>query len=274
MTIIPSLLQSVIPLSEQAGNAILAAVEQGFTVEKKSDGTPVTSADIASHDLIKAALADVTPNYPLLSEEEEDIPFAQREHWQDYWLVDPLDGTKEFVAGTEHYCVSIALIHAHQPVLGVIHIPAWQITYFAVQGEGAFKCRVGGTPEAIHTNANLTSQAPVLVCGRWLGNKRLQALRARLPEHEIKVVGSAIKSCLVADGQADIYPGFGPTMEWDTAAAQCILQEAGGVLLSADLTPLRYNRQANLKNPFFMATTYPQAPWLPDFAEIALSSPS
>lgn len=252
--ILSEYLPGVIQIAQQAGKKILdISLQEGvLEVRKKSDGTPITFADMAAHEIVKSGLFALTPMVPLISEEEsEDITFEERKAWDNYWLVDPLDGTLEFIRESGQYCVCIAYIHQQQPVLGVIYIPEQEVCYYAVKGAGAYKQPNGEAAVPIHVRH--CPDKPVLICGRSTRNKYLQLFRDAMPEHAITQIGSAIKCCYVAEGRADVYPSFGPTMEWDTAAAQCILQEAGGSISDVFGEPLRYNQRPSFRNPRFLA---------------------
>jgi 3'(2'), 5'-bisphosphate nucleotidase len=237
-------------LSLQASEQIMAIYQSDYDIEQKADNTPVTTADKAAHEVIVQGLLRLTPQFPVLSEESVEIPFAERTTWETYWLVDPLDGTQEFIDRNGHFTVNIALIHQHKAVLGVVTVPISRLSYFAVVGEGAYK-QIGGQQSEKICVRTLDGH-PVMVAGsRSHRGKLLQQYLSNLGECEVFYVGSALKSCLVAEGKVDIYPRLGPTSEWDTAAAQCIVEEAGGAITDIDLQPLRYNTKASLLNPYF-----------------------
>jgi 3'(2'), 5'-bisphosphate nucleotidase len=221
-------------------------------VEYKADDSPLTRADRAAHDILAARLAALTPELPVLSEEQEaGHPRAVRGDWREYWLVDPLDGTKEFISRNGEFTVNVALVRDHRPVLGVVAAPALGLTYYAADGVGAFRCEVGGQPEPIHTRP---AADPLVVVGsRSHRGDSLDGVLARLGPHELRPMGSALKFCLVAEGAADFYPRLGPTSEWDTAAAQAVVEMAGGSVTTLDGAPLRYNERDTLLNPHFMA---------------------
>lgn len=252
-----ALIRDIIELAIEAGQRIMEVYETDFDVEQKNDNSPLTAADMAAHDTIVAGLARITPELPVLSEESATIPFAERSGWQRYWLVDPLDGTREFVKRNGEFTVNIALIDNHEPVLGVIYTPVTGITYYASRGNGAFKKLPDGNIEALHTRRNLTDKTltdKIVVAGsRSHRGDSLNAFLERLGDYEIISMGSSLKSCLVAEGRADIYPRLGPTSEWDTAAAQSVVEEAGGQLVTADMQALRYNTKDSLLNPYFLA---------------------
>lgn len=247
------LLTPALEIAIQAGRRILEFYEKGFEVEHKEDLTPLTEADVAAHKIIEQGLRELTPELPVITEESANIPFSERQQWQRYWLVDPLDGTREFINGNGEFCVNIALVDNHVPVLGVIYAPVLGVYYYAAKGQGAYKREATNTPEAIHCVCTLQSK-PRIVAGYSPKNKQMQTFLERLGEHEFSSVGAAIKTCMIAEGEADLYIRFGPTSEWDTAAAQCILEEAGGIITDTDLQPLRYNTKDSLLNPHFIAS--------------------
>ena len=245
------LLDSIIELARDAGRRIVEIYEDEFTVEHKDDKSPLTEADLAAHNAIVAGLGIVGAELPVLSEESAEVPFEQRRQWARYWLVDPLDGTREFIKRNGEFTVNIALIDDGQPVLGVVHAPVLGVSYYATRALGAWKRRAEAEPERIHVRP--LSDGPVRVAGsRSHANERLAAYLDRLGSHELRPMGSSLKSCLVAEGEADLYPRLGPTSEWDTAAAQAVVEAAGGHLTDTNLRPLRYNRSESLLNPDFL----------------------
>ena len=254
------LLEPVRALAEEAGRRILAVYEKEFEVWHKADDSPLTAADQASHRVIVETLQRLTPAIPILSEEGLLADYAERRQWQRYWLIDPLDGTKEFVKRNGEFTVHIALIEDHQPVLGVVHAPVWATTWFAARGIGAFRSRAGDT---VRLTAGPAEEPLVAVVSRSHRDERTNALLERLPSLETVSVGSSLKFCLVADGDADLYPRFGPTSEWDTAAAQCVVEQAGGCVVTLDFQPLRYNTKSSLLNPDFLVLGDPSHDWRP-----------
>ncbi|QEP45218.1 3'(2'),5'-bisphosphate nucleotidase [Ectothiorhodospiraceae bacterium BW-2] len=249
---ISRLTAAVIEIAHEAGRTLLELYATELKVEQKADMTPVTAADLAAHRLIQQRLQQLTPAIPVLSEESATIPFSERQQWRCYWLVDPLDGTREFIDHTGEFTVNIALICDQMPKLGVIYAPVVESYYYACEGEGAWKREATRPPKTIRVRQWQGGRV-VLACGRSRYSAALKRLLQRLPEYEILTLGSALKSCAVAEGVADIYARFGPTSEWDTAAAQIILREAGGHLTDTTLTPLRYNCREELLNPHFIA---------------------
>jgi 3'(2'), 5'-bisphosphate nucleotidase len=243
------LLDETLVLAQRAGRAILEVYESDFAVTHKEDESPLTQADLAAHRLIVEALARLAPELPCLSEEGADIPYATRRAWTRYWLVDPLDGTREFVKRNGEFTVNIALVEGHRPVLGVIHAPVLGLTYGAARGIGAF--RLDATRRvAIRTRP--LPERPAFVVSRSHRDAALDAILARAPAHDAIGKGSSLKFCLVADGSADFYPRLGPTSEWDTAAGQCLVEQAGGAVWRLpELTALGCNEKESLLNPSF-----------------------
>ncbi len=256
---------SVIEIAKNAGVAIMDIYETDFDVVKKSDNSPLTQADVAAHKLIVAALKQLTPEIPILSEESETIAAEIRNSWQRYWLIDPLDGTREFVKRNGEFTVNIALIDHHMPVLGVVYAPVTELLYFASAGHGAWKQIDDHAAFQIHTRSFAIEK--LIVAGsrshidhnfqRFLHNIHVSI--GATPE--LIHMGSSLKICLVAEGSADVYPRLGPTSEWDTAAAHCILNEAGGDIVDEAGQTLRYNTKQSLLNPSFFATVKRSLNW-------------
>ncbi len=260
------LLEQVLAIAELAGDAILTIYEQAapVAVETKSDDSPVTAADHAAHQVIVAKLEALTPEIPVFSEESDKIPFSERSQWQRYWLVDPLDGTKEFINRTGEFTVNIALIESNEPVMGVVTVPLKAQAYVGAKGVGAFKVE-SGQWRAISVRP-LQPNALTVVGSRRHGAEKLNPLLAKLEADGFAIdmtsMGSSLKFCLIAEGQADLYPRFALTSEWDTAAAQAVLMQAGGKVLDIDFQPLTYNRKENILNPEFYALGDPDTDWL------------
>lgn len=247
------LLAPVREIARQASKKILEVYEsEDFGVEDKSDNSPLTRADLASHHAICDGLSKLTPDIPVFSEESAKLPFAQRSKWDRYWLVDPLDGTKEFIKRNGEFTVNIALIEGHTAVLGVVHIPVTDTVYYAAKGVGAFKA-VGSESSVALRTRRLNPERIVAVGSRSHGGDAVTAFTAKLPG-EVALIsqGSSLKLCLVAEGQADVYPRFGPTSEWDTAAAQCVVEQAGGAVVDLSLQPISYNAKEDILNPHFL----------------------
>jgi 3'(2'), 5'-bisphosphate nucleotidase len=246
------LLEPAVDIARVAGEKILEIYNSSdFGVQEKDDRSPLTAADMASHHAIIDGLKALTPDIPVLSEESKSMPFSERSSWHTYWLVDPLDGTKEFIKRNGEFTVNIALIHDGVPVLGVVHVPVTGVTYRGCEGLGASKQEAGSEPGRI--SVRTLGDGPLLVVGsRSHRGDSLNAFLEKVGEHEMVSMGSSLKLCLVAEGAADIYPRLGPTSEWDTAAAQCVVEQAGGTVTDTDMKPLRYNTKDSLLNPFFL----------------------
>lgn len=263
-----NLLPGVLAIARDAGRAILeiyASNEQ--VVETKADQSPLTAADRAAHEIIAAGLARLAPAIPVWSEESAGVDWQTRRHWPAFWLVDPLDGTKEFIKRNGEFTVNIALISGHAPVLGVVHAPVLDRDYYGLAatagtpGGGAFRADNGGQGRPIRVRA--PSHAPIRVAGsRSHRGSSLDRVLDRLGAHSIVSMGSSLKFCLVAEGEADFYPRLGPTSEWDTAAAQAVVEAAGGAVLDLEGRPLRYNTGPEVLNPYFIARGDPARDWL------------
>lgn len=253
-------LDDVRQLAYSAGEMILKVYQTEFSVKQKDDNTPVTEADLAANKVILAGLKKLTPTIPIISEEDGLRPFEERSSWPLYWLVDPLDGTREFIQRNGEFTVNIALIENGVAILGVVHAPVLQLTYYAVKGEGSFKISANNKIEKISVAKHCATPVRVAGSRSFTCNDFINFVR-NLPKCEVINLGSALKSCLVAEGGADIYPRFGLTSEWDTAATQCILEEAGGYLVDLNLQPLRYNTKDCLLNPYFLAFGNTEMDW-------------
>lgn len=249
-----SLCNSCVTIARNAGSKILEIYNTEFDIEHKEDKSPLTDADMASHHTIVEALSALTPDIPILSEESASLPFEQRKKWSLYWLVDPLDGTREFIKRNGEFTVNIALIENHKSILGVIHVPVLDIDYFAYAGGGAFKSVNGGDAEPISVKS-LESSTLVVAGSRSHGSEEMQQymnnISSSYSDVDMLSMGSSLKFCLVAEGKADLYPRLGLTSEWDTAAAQCIVEQAGGYVTKTDMSALEYNTKDSLLNPFF-----------------------
>ncbi len=248
-------------LARRAGAAILEVYAGSFAVETKSDNSPLTAADMASHRLIVAGLRELTPEIPVLSEESKDLGWNVRRAWDRYWLVDPLDGTREFIKRNGEFTVNIALIENHVPELGIVLLPVSGELYYGLAGEAAFiEAAPGALPLPITTRN--AARVPVIAGSRSHGSERQAALLAHLGGYTLVPVGSSIKFCMVARGDADLYLRLGPTSEWDTAAAQCVLEQAGGAVVDLRGEPLQYNAKDSLLNPEFLALGDRSVDWL------------
>lgn len=240
---------------EEAGHQVLVIYQQDFSVETKADDSPLTEADLVANRFLTVMLQELTPEIPILSEESGMVPYETRRGWERYWLIDPIDGTKEFVKKNGEFTLNVALVENGVPVFGIVHAPVLATTWWGQQGEGAWKLH-GSRNEAIRVRAlpEDPEQSPWKVVGsRSHGAAAFQAFRSRLPRHECVSMGSSLKLCLVAEGEADLYPRLAPTSEWDTAAAHAVVTAAGGEVLDVTtLEPLRYNCQASVINPHFI----------------------
>lgn len=246
-----ALRDGVIDLAHKAAAGILAIYEGEFAVQQKDDQSPLTAADLASHRCILEGLRALTPDIPLLSEESRQIDIEQRRQWQRFWLVDPLDGTREFVKRNGEFTVNIALVEEGVATFGVIQQPVTGALWHGVPGQGAFR-RENGVDRAIH--ARIPAAVPLRVAAsRSHRDDRTQVLLDALPGSEVLGCGSSLKFCRIAEGDMDLYPRFGPTSEWDTAAGQAILEAAGGVVLDPRGRPFRYNQRDTLLNGDFIA---------------------
>lgn len=248
------LLDTVAAIAETAGHSILEVYQTEFAVDAKADASPITEADRRAHEVIQGGLAALPEERPILSEEARAVPWEVRRHWQEYWLVDPLDGTKEFVQRNGQFTVNIALVRNNRPVLGVVHVPVSGITYAGIVGRHAWRRARGGEQQPIGVRA-VPAEGPVQVVGsRSHRGPDLDGYLERLGAHEMVPMGSSLKFCVVAEGAADVYPRLGPTSEWDTAAAEAVLSAAGGRVVTSSGQPMVYNKGPDLLNPWFIAS--------------------
>jgi 3'(2'), 5'-bisphosphate nucleotidase len=243
------------PVAVRAGEAIMTVYDAGFEVQRKADNSPLTLADLESQKIIIEGLQRLTPDIPILSEESAAAPWAERRHWRELWVVDPLDGTREFVKRNGEFTVNIALIVDHEPLLGIVTAPAKNLCYWGASGVGAFSEHRGARRERIQTS--IPSQPLRVVSSRSHASAEITAYLTRLAPHVITGIGSSLKFCLIAEGKADLYPRFGPTSEWDTAAGQALLEAAGGQVTRFDGHRLRYNCRESLINGDFIALSTP-----------------
>lgn len=239
-----------VEIAREAGKRILEIYNSDYTIEEKHDKSPLTDADLAAHRSIVKALTALTPDIPILSEESAKLPFAERQKWRTYWLVDPLDGTKEFIKRNGEFTVNIALIDNHKSIIGVIHVPVLNIDYFGWKDGGSFKIEQGGKAQPIQVRKQAGDKL-IVVGSRSHSSEQLQAYMENLGDAELLSMGSSLKFCLVAEGRADLYPRIGLTSEWDTAAAHCIVEQAGGRVTQLNMSELDYNTKDSLLNPFF-----------------------
>jgi len=264
------LLHAVNEIAIAAGREILDVYnsDQAIEVSTKQDDSPLTDADRRAHLLIVDRLSSLTPDIPLLSEESDAIDYSVRKSWQRYWLIDPLDGTKEFISRNGEFTVNIALIENGQSVAGVVHVPVTGISYFGGIGIGAWKQdtnRADSETQAIVCRPVQENSVVRIVASRRHLGEQLDALIGKIESHfgraTLLSMGSSLKMCLLAEGSADIYPRMAPTSEWDTAAAHGVLSAAGGEILDFQFQPLRYNSKSELLNPYFIALADPLYPW-------------
>jgi len=256
------LIQNIIDISHLAGDKIMDIYQNDFAIYEKSDKSPLTEADLAAHNCIVEGLTKVS-DLPILSEESADISWQERNTWDTYWLVDPLDGTKEFIKKNGEFTVNIALIKDGVPVLGVVYAPVMNQTYVGVLGQGAYKITADAKAE-ISPKAWNRGETWKIVGSRSHQSPEIQALLDSLEgDTELVAMGSSLKLCLVAEGAAHLYPRLGPTCEWDTGAAQAVVEAAGGKVtiiedatdaLKADAKPLRYNQKDSVLNPYFLVS--------------------
>lgn len=247
-------------LAHKAGEAILDVYGTEFSVERKQDRSPITLADQRSHDIIVQALQSRYADIPVLSEEGREIPYSTRKHWSCFWLVDPLDGTKEFVKRNGEFTVNIALVEGNAPTVGIIYLPVSQKLYMADLRRGCWEIN-GSSRRDLRVSAR-AADAPVrMVKSRSHPSPHLEDLLELLPSYEVVTRGSALKFCSVAAGEADFYPRFGPTWEWDTAAGQAIVMAAGGIMVDMKGEAFTYNKESLLNGPFLVATS---RGWLED----------
>ena len=256
-------IDAVVALARRAGDAILEVYESAdFSVERKDDDSPLTAADLAAHHIIVEGLGKLTPSIPVHSEESESVSWQQRQQWQRYWLVDPLDGTKEFIKRNGEFTVNIALIEQGVPILGVVHVPVTGVSYLGGADIGAFR-QQGDQRTAISVRRQLGNTV-VMVASRSHGTDTVALLEGligqRLGQVQLTSMGSSLKLCLVAEGKADIYPRLAPTCEWDTAAADAVVRAAGGQVVDTDFQPLTYNKE-NILNPHFLVLGADIASW-------------
>jgi 3'(2'), 5'-bisphosphate nucleotidase len=260
MNAIPSdgLISSVTEAAWQAGKAIMPFFQKACSHQLKPDQSPVTEADIASHDFLVNALAKLMPQLDVISEESAGVE-ALSTIPSDYWLIDPLDGTKGFLKGKPEFTVNIALVHDYRPVLGVVHAPALGLTYWAQTGTGAWRQHGQEPPTSVRTKPAELAHLTVVASQEHSG-PRVKRMLQKLASPVLTSIGSSLKCCLVAEGRADLYFRDLPTMEWDTAAAQCVLETAGGLVLDVNAQPLHYGKPG-LKNQGFVAIGDSHFPW-------------
>ena len=255
------LLAQVIAVARAAGREIMAVYAREFSVTLKDDDSPLTAADLAAQRVISAGLAQITPQLPQLSEESAPQDITARRDWRSLWLIDPLDGTREFVNRNGEFTVNIALVHEQQPVLGVVYAPAIGELYAAARGAGAWLVDAQGRHSSLQAAARAALPPRVLASRSHRGTS-LDALLLRLGTHALVSAGSALKFGYLGAGRADFYPRLSPTSEWDTAAGQAIAEAAGACVVGLDGVPLRYNARDTLLNPSFLCWADGSRDWL------------
>lgn len=250
-------IDTIIDIARRAGDAILEIYQREFTVEEKEDRSPLTEADQKANDVIVEGLKSAYPDIPTISEEIKALPYEERKDWDRFWLVDPLDGTKEFIKKNGEFTVNIALVEGGVPTLGVVFQPAAAVLYFGAKGQGAFKIDAAGAKSRLSGGEHYSKLETVRVVASRSHmsaetEEFVEGLKAEGKQIDLTSSGSSLKLCMVADGSADVYPRFAPTMEWDTGAAHAVALEAGRQVLNRETgQPLQYNKE-NLLNPWFI----------------------
>lgn len=259
------LLNDVVKIAKQAGHKILEIYNTNdFEIQIKSDDSPLTKADLAAHHIIVDFLEEKYSHIPCLSEESIGIEFSDRKQWQQCFIIDPLDGTKEFIARNGEFTVNIALQKKGKPLLGVIYVPVTDVIYFAAEGIGAFKQQQNQAPQKIQVRALPKKDGKnhfTVVASRRHGLDKVETLCQNFTSYDLTSRGSSLKMCMVAEGAADLYPRLALTSEWDTAAAQAIVEQAGGKIVQLDFSDMTYNQKECLLNPFFLVLGDPEFDW-------------
>ncbi len=247
------LVEQLIAISMEAGDAILEFYNTEIDFQIKPDSSPLTKADLKSNSIIVKRLKALTPNIPILSEEEADISFDIRSKWNEYWLIDPLDGTKEFINKNGEFTVNIALIRDHNPIFGIIHLPVKNHTYWGYDEKGSFFLDQNNSIKKIKVSKN--TNGPIkIAASRSHPSDELNNLLHKIKNYKLLNVGSSLKFCLIASGELDIYPRFGPTSEWDIAAGHAIVKFAGGVIIDRNGSLIKYNKKKSYINKDFIAS--------------------
>ena len=245
-----SVLPDVIKVADEASERVLHIYQSDFKVSFKDDDSPITAADVASHEVIVRGLRNISRDVPILSEEGDTLSWEERKHWRRFWLIDPIDGTKDFTQRTGEFTVNIALIENGEPILGVVTAPALKEAFWGLKGQGAYKRDRTGAVRRIGVSG--PRGVPRVVASKNHLNEETRAYLERLGAHELVQAGSSLKFCRIAEGRADIYPRLGPTSEWDTAAAHAVLAAAGGKVTQIGGEPLLYGKE-DVLNPYFIA---------------------
>lgn len=255
----PTLLDQVLSIANQAGEHLKQFYTRKVDIHIKSDRTPVTEADLFISRFVSEKLRELTPNVPILSEENCKIPLAERERWQEYWIIDPLDGTQQFIDRTDHFSIVVGLVQQNRPVLGVIHAPMLDKTYFAISDNGAF-LREGGETVRLDCKKSAETDRLRVTIGTSHSETICQAVKPLAVEF-IQYGSSSLKAGLVAEGKADCYVRLGDTGEWDTAVAEVLLNETGGEVFDLQFKPLTYNLRESFVNPHFIMVGDKSRPW-------------
>ena len=246
------IIQEVLDISKEAGAVIMEVYQTAFEVELKDDRSPVTLADKLANSLILERLIKIDPSIPILSEEGQTIPYAERKEWVRFWLIDPLDGTKDFIKKNGEFTVNIALIEDHTPIFGVVYAPAIDLLFWGSLANGAWKKEANNPVQSITVATKIDKTVQIASSRSHLSSK-MDKFVSQFVKYTLEPMGSSLKICLVADGSVHLYPRLGPTMEWDTAAAHAVLKFAGGEMIKVGTSSsLRYNKQ-ELLNPEFIA---------------------
>lgn len=260
----PDLLELAKEVAIEAGKAVLEVYEnRDFDAYQKDDDSPVTSADYLANDIINKRLSEATPDIPILSEENKHASLEERKHWSRYWLIDPIDGTQEFIARSGDFAVNIALIENNEPTIGVIFWPPGQSIYYARKGKGAFKSSPEGDRAISVRKLSDPNSSVVMIAisRRQSREKVLNRMCAKRIYNMLPLGSCSLKSCFIAEGKADVFMRIGITGEWDTGASQCIVSEAGGSITTANFEPLTYNKRHSLENPDFVVMGDQRVPW-------------
>jgi 3'(2'), 5'-bisphosphate nucleotidase len=256
------LLNIALETAQKAGVEVMKYYQQGnYTAQFKADNSPVTSADIAANDIIMAQLKTLTPTIPIISEEVGSVDIQQRKNWPRYWLLDPIDGTGEFILGSGDFAVNIALIDNGWPSIGVIHAPDHKITYYAHSNVGAYKDNALTSKQIKVAEYDQSRKITVAISRRQELHLMGQYLSPNFTYEHISLGSCSLKNCLIAEGLADCYLRIGPTGEWDTGASHCIVEQAGGSIVDSEFKPLTYNQRQSLMNPDFITLGNKEFPW-------------
>jgi 3'(2'), 5'-bisphosphate nucleotidase len=256
------LLSVALESAKRAGQEVARYYKHGnYTAEMKEDNSPVTSADIAANDILMDELRRLTPDIPIISEEVGSLALAQRSKWSRYWLLDPIDGTGEFIAGSGDFAVNVALVENGWPTIGVIHAPDHQLTYYGQNNLGAFKENDSGSHKIQVAKYDGQRRIKIAISRRQDINLMGQYLNDKYDFDHVALGSCSLKNCLIAEGGADCYLRVGPTGEWDTGASHCIIEQAGGSIIDSEFKPLTYNQRKTLMQPDFLSLGNKEIPW-------------